>query len=32
VHSVEIRNGAAPPLLARVEVKPGQTIALQHRF
>jgi hypothetical protein len=32
VHSVEIRNGAAPPLMARVEVKPGQTTALQHRF
>jgi serine/threonine-protein kinase len=32
VHSVEIRNGAAPPLMARVEVRPGQTIALQHRF
>jgi serine/threonine-protein kinase len=32
VHAVEIRNGAAPPLLARVEVKPGQTVALQHRF
>ncbi|MCU0950828.1 MAG: protein kinase [Burkholderiaceae bacterium] len=32
VHAVEIRNGAAPPLKARVEVKPGQTIALQHRF
>lgn len=32
VHAVEIRNGAAPPLKARVEVKPGQTVALQHRF
>jgi serine/threonine-protein kinase len=32
MHSVEIRNGAAPPLQARIEVKPGQTIALQHRF
>jgi serine/threonine-protein kinase len=32
VHSVEIRNGAAPPLQARVEVKSGQTVALQHRF
>lgn len=32
VHAVEIRNGAAPPMRARVEVKPGQTVALQHRF
>jgi len=32
VHSVEIRNGAAPPLTARVEVRSGQTVALQHRF
>lgn len=32
VHAVEIRNGAAPPMKTRVEVKPGQTVALQHRF
>jgi len=32
VHLVEVRNGAAQPLKARVEVKPGQTISLQHRF
>ncbi len=32
VHSLEIRNGAAPPLKARVEIKPGQTVSLQHRF
>jgi eukaryotic-like serine/threonine-protein kinase len=32
VHAVEIRNGAAPPMRARVEVRPGQTVALQHRF
>lgn len=31
-HLVEIRNGAAPPLRARVEIKAGQTLALQHRF
>ena len=32
VHAVEIRNGAAPPLKARVEVRAGQTTPLQHRF
>jgi serine/threonine-protein kinase len=32
VYQIEVRNGAAPPFRARVEVKPGQTISLQHRF
>jgi serine/threonine-protein kinase len=32
VHVIELRNGAAPPLSARVEVRPGQTLSLQHRF
>jgi serine/threonine-protein kinase len=32
VHTIEVRNGAAPPFVARVEVRPGETISLQHRF
>ncbi|MBC8120144.1 MAG: serine/threonine protein kinase [Burkholderiaceae bacterium] len=32
VHTIEIRNGAAAPLIARVEVRSGETLALQHRF
>jgi serine/threonine-protein kinase len=32
VYQIEVRNGASPPFRARVEVKPGQTISLQHRF
>lgn len=32
VHTIELRNGAAAPLSARVEVRPGQTLSLQHRF
>jgi serine/threonine-protein kinase len=32
VYQIEVRNGAAPPFRARVEVKPGQTVSLQHRF
>ncbi len=32
VHTIEVRNGSAPPFSARVEIKPGQTLALQHRF
>lgn len=32
VHTIELRNGAAPPLAARVEIRPGQTLSLQHRF
>jgi len=32
VHTVEIRNSAAPPYVARIEVKPDKTLVLQHRF
>ena len=32
VHTIEIRNGAAAPFVARVEVRSGETLALQHRF
>ena len=31
-HVIEIRNGPAPAYSARVEIKPGQTLSLQHRF
>jgi serine/threonine-protein kinase len=31
-YSIEIRNSAAPTYSARVEVKSGQTVKLQHRF
>jgi serine/threonine-protein kinase len=31
-HTVEIRNGSSPPFVARVEVKPGEKVQLQHRF
>ena len=31
-HVIEVRNGAAPPYSTRVEVKPGQTLTLQHHF
>jgi serine/threonine-protein kinase len=32
VHTIEVRNGAAPPYTTRIEVRPGQTVTLQHRF
>ncbi len=32
IYLIEIRNGAAPPFVARVEVQAGKTLALQHRF
>ena len=32
VHTIEIRNGAAAPFVARVEVRSGETLGLQHRF
>ncbi|HTT13135.1 MAG TPA: protein kinase [Burkholderiaceae bacterium] len=31
-HDIEVRNGSAPAFSARVEVKAGQTVTLQHRF
>ncbi len=32
MHTVEVRNGAGEPYLARVEVVPGQAVALRHLF
>ncbi len=32
VHRIEVQNGAASPYRAEIEVKAGQTTALQHRF
>ena len=32
VHTIEIRNGSAAPFVARVEIKSGETLGLQHRF
>ena len=32
LHTIEIRNGSAAPLIARVEVRSGESLALQHRF
>jgi eukaryotic-like serine/threonine-protein kinase len=31
-HTIEIRNGSFEPFVARVELKPGEKIHLQHRF
>lgn len=32
LYTIEVRNNAAPPFVARVEIRPGQTLSLQHRF
>lgn len=32
LYTIEIRNSAAPAFTARVEVRPGQTLSVQHRF
>ncbi|MFN3567142.1 MAG: PEGA domain-containing protein, partial [Burkholderiaceae bacterium] len=32
LHTIEVRNGAAPPYTTRIEVRAGQTVTLQHRF
>ena len=31
-HTIEIRNGSSPPFIARVDLKAGEKIQLQHRF
>ena len=31
-HTVEIRNSTFPAHVARIEVKPGETVKIQHRF
>jgi hypothetical protein len=31
-HTIEIRNNTSPPFSVRVELKSGESIALQHRF
>jgi len=32
VHTVEVRNGSAPPFVSRIELQPGQAVEVQHRF
>ena len=32
VHTIEVRNGSSPPFVARIEVRAGERIQLQHRF
>lgn len=31
-HTIEVRNGSAPPFVVRIELRSGETISLQHRF
>jgi hypothetical protein len=32
MHSIEIRNGSSPPFSARVELRAGEKLQIQHRF
>jgi serine/threonine protein kinase len=32
VHTVEVRNGSAPPFISRIDLQPGQAVEVQHRF
>jgi serine/threonine-protein kinase len=32
LHTIEIRNGSFEPFIARVDLKPGEKVHLQHRF
>jgi len=31
-HTIEIRNGSTPPFVSRVDLQPGQTLEIKHRF
>jgi serine/threonine-protein kinase len=31
-HTIEVRNGAAPPFVSRIDLQPGQAVEVQHRF
>jgi hypothetical protein len=31
-HTIEVRNASSPPFSARIELRSGETISLQHRF
>jgi serine/threonine-protein kinase len=32
VHTLEVRNGAAAPLVSRMDLQPGQVVEVRHRF
>ncbi|MBV8209245.1 MAG: serine/threonine protein kinase [Burkholderiaceae bacterium] len=31
-HTIEVRNGSAPPYVSRIDLQPAQAVELQHRF
>jgi serine/threonine protein kinase len=31
-HTIEVRNSAAPPYIARLDLQPGQAVEVRHRF
>ena len=31
-HTIEVRNNAAPPYIARIDLQPGQAVEVRHRF
>jgi eukaryotic-like serine/threonine-protein kinase len=32
IHTIEVRNGAAPPFTSRIDLKPGESVDVKHRF
>jgi len=32
VHTIEVRNGTAPPFVSRIDLQPGQAVEVKHRF
>jgi serine/threonine-protein kinase len=32
VHTIEVRNGGAAPYVSRIDLQPGQSVEIQHRF
>ena len=31
-HTIEVRNGGAPPFIERIDLQPGQAVEVRHRF
>jgi serine/threonine-protein kinase len=31
-HTIEVRNGSTPPFVSRIELQPGQSLEIKHRF
>jgi len=32
VHTIEVKNGSAPVYVSRIDLQPGQSVEVKHRF